>query len=59
MKRVVAVLEWTVLLPLWRRIFKPKPLQVAFAVGTGIILLLAFVVIVFQDREQDAESGEG
>ena len=59
MKRVTAVLEWAVLLPLWRRTFKPKPLQVAFAVGTGIILLLAFVAIAFQGREKDAEPREG
>ena len=49
MKRVVPVLEWVVLLPLWQRVFRSRPLQGVFAIGTGIAWLLIVVLIVFDD----------
>jgi Domain of unknown function (DUF4352) len=59
MKLVVKVLEWLVLLPLWRSIFKPRWLQTGFAVGTGILWLVILVALgAAGDRGRDASSTE-
>lgn len=49
MNRVLPVLEWVVLLPLWRWVFKPRPLQAVFATGTAIAWLLIVIAMVFDD----------
>ena len=45
MRWLIVILEWLVLLPLWRAIFKPKPIQVIFAAGTVFMWLIVLIVI--------------
>jgi hypothetical protein len=57
MRRIVPVLEWLVLLPLWRSVFKPKPLQVVFGVGTAIFWLVILAALgTLGDEDSDAGS---
>lgn len=44
MRWLIPILEWLVLLPLWRRIFPLRPLRVAAATGTGIVWLIIIIV---------------
>lgn len=46
MRPLVVVLEWLVLLPLWRAIFKPKILQGVFAAGSALVWLIIIVTVV-------------
>jgi len=55
MKRIVPVLEWVVLLPLWRKVFRPRPLQAVFAAGTAIGWLLIVVAIAFDSNGDEPE----
>jgi hypothetical protein len=45
MRWLIVILEWLVLLPLWRVIFKPKPIQVIFAAGTVFMWLIVLIVV--------------
>lgn len=45
MRWLIVTLEWLVLLPLWRAIFKPKPIQVIFASGTAFVWLIVIIVV--------------
>lgn len=44
MRWLVVIFEWLVLLPLWRAIFKPKPLQGLFAAGTAVVWLIIIAI---------------
>jgi hypothetical protein len=45
MRWLVVILEWLVLLPLWRRIFKPKVIQGFFAAGTALVWLIVIIAV--------------
>ncbi len=45
MSWLVVILEWVVLLPLWRAIFRPRAFQVIFAGGTALAWLVAIILV--------------
>jgi hypothetical protein len=45
MRPLVVVLEWLVLLPLWRAIFRPRALQGLFAAATALAWLVIIVLV--------------
>lgn len=58
MKRILPVLEWAVLLPLWRRVFKPKALQAVFAGGSLVLWLIIIAAVVFDPDGDEPEQAE-
>jgi len=45
MRWLVSILEWLVLLPLWRAIFKPRMIQGLLAGGTALVWLVIVIAI--------------
>ena len=58
MRWLVVILEWLVLLPLWRRIFKPKVIQGFFAGGTALVWLIIVIVAASAGGGDDDEDGQ-
>jgi len=58
MRWLVVILEWLLLLPLWRRIFKPTVIQGFFAAGTALVWLIIIVAIAASAGGGDEEEGE-
>lgn len=58
MRWLVVILEWLFLLPLWRRIFKPKVIQGFFAAGTALVWLIIIIAIAASAGGGDEEEGE-
>lgn len=56
MRWLVVILEWLVLLPLWRRIFKPKAIQGFFAAGTALVWLIIVIVAATAGGGDDEDS---
>jgi len=53
MNRIVPVIEWFALLPLWRRLAKPTPLQFVLASATAILWPVLIVAIAFNGDQQE------
>ncbi len=58
MRWLIVILEWLILLPLWRALFKPKPIQVVFASGTALVWLIIIIVASTAGGGDDEDEGE-
>ena len=58
MKRLITILEWLVLLPLWRRAIKDPRWRIGAAVGTGLAWLILVVIIASAAGGDDADEPE-
>jgi len=58
MNRIVPVIEWFALLPLWRRLAKATPLQFVLASATAVLWPVLIVLIAF-DGDQQNQAAEG
>lgn len=58
MRWLVKILEWLVLLPLWRSIFKPKVIQGFFAAGTALVWLIVIIVVAAPAGGGGGDCGE-
>lgn len=58
MYRIVPVIEWFALLPLWRKLAKKTPLQFILASATAVLWPVLIVAVVFDgDRQEPAAEG--
>lgn len=53
MRWLVVVLEWLVLLPLWRAVFRPRALQVLFTGGVALAWLVAIIILATAGGDGD------
>jgi len=63
MKFISAVLGWIVLLPLWRRLFKPTGAQVIFAIATGLVWIIVIAAVAGgsggdKDTKEEVSGGQ-
>jgi Domain of unknown function (DUF4352) len=58
MNRIVRIIEWLALLPLWRRVAKETPVQFILATVTAILWPVLIVAIAFNgDRQEPSAEG--
>jgi hypothetical protein len=58
MNRIVPLIEWFALLPLWRKLAKTTPLQFVLASATAILWPVVIVAVAFNgDRQEPAAQG--